>query len=138
MRHIRPALGILASVVMIASAVLHSVWGWPGLLVSVSNYSISPLVLTGLQVPWHLAGVGMFGFGAVSLAHYGSLAFGGRRDAWPVRIIGALYAGFGLWALATVARDPFFLTFVIPGLVVSLCAVDTWPALGGDSALRRF
>lgn len=127
MSRTRAVLGLVSSILLVASGVAHSVLGWPGLLRSVTSYRIDPAVLNGLQVPWNMAAVGMAGFGLIGLVHFVAMWKGRERDPIPARIVGGLFGAFGLWALAFVARDPFFLSFVLPGAGIALSAGRSSP-----------
>jgi len=51
--------------------------------------------------------------------------FGRRRVSYGLpRLIATLYVAFGAWALAS-GMDPFFLIFIVPGLILFAAARPT-------------
>ena len=56
-----------------------------------------------------------------------------KKQGWIRRLVGYMkphkknaYVAFGVWALAIGGLSPFFLLFIIPGLL--LVAAATWPS----------
>lgn len=122
LRRLRLALGLASAAVMIAWGILHATVGWAALESRMSRTNVEPEVLEGLRVPWHLATLAMVGFGAVALLHYIAIARRHAHDPSAVRLAGSAYSLFGLWAIIAVHADPFFLSYVVPGALVALCA----------------
>ena len=45
-----------------------------------------------------------------------------------VVLVGLAYAAFGVWALAISGMNPFFLIFVVPGILLAIAAWGRAPA----------
>jgi hypothetical protein len=122
----RIALGIFVGALIVASSVAHSLLGWPEFTRRLVATQAPADLITSLKIGWHFAGVAMFTFGAIVIWTFHNYLTGRAVSLRPAQIIGLVYLGFGLWALAVSRFDPFFFIFVVPGL--TLVAVAWWPA----------
>jgi len=121
----RYVLGMVAAGLIVASGAAHTLLGWKGTRAELIAAATPPDLLTTVGIGWIFGGVSMFGFGSIAIASF----IARRRDPastlGPIAIIALVYIVFGLGALAASGFDPFFLVFIVPGL---LLAVAAWPS----------
>lgn len=130
MTRTRTWLGLAAGALLILSAAAHSLLGWPELAGELAKLAPSADLARALAVGWHFGGVAMLGFGAVVVDSF-VRALRGRNVDWrPARIVGLTYLAFGAGALAATGGRPFFLLFLVPGLVILAAARDGRPEAG--------
>jgi hypothetical protein len=134
MNRLRIALGLLAGVLMILSSAAHSLLGWPGLRTELARTQAPERLVTGLSIGWHFAGVAMLGFGSIVLLTFVDAMRRRPASFRPVGAISLVYLLFGVWALRASNLDPFFLVFIVPGLML---AAASWragviPPMRGD------
>jgi hypothetical protein len=126
-RRARAALGILAALVLLGSAAAHSLLGWPQLRASLAGLGAPADLVTGLAIGWHFGGAAMVAFGLIALWAFGGRLRGRAVPAAPVVVVGAVYLLYGLGALAA-TRNPFFMIFVVPALMLLAAAGGRAPA----------
>lgn len=118
MNRTRSILGILAGVLMIASAVAHSLLGWPQLRAGLAQSQVPGDLVQGLAIGWHFGAAAMVTFAAIVLWVFFRRLQARAAPLAPPSIISAAYLAFGAGALA-VTGDPFFLVFIVPGLLLA-------------------
>ena len=123
MRRVRPYLGIVAGLTMIASFAAHSLLGWPALAAALAPMHAPRDLVRGLAIGWQFGGASMLIFGAIVLVVFTREMRGVAVSTAPTRIIAGLYVAFGLVALA-VTGDVFFMVFVLPGLMLAAASFD--------------
>jgi quercetin dioxygenase-like cupin family protein len=121
MDRLRIVLGFIVSAIMIASSLAHSILGWKSLSAQLARAQAPPGLIAGLALGWHLGGAAMFTFGCIVLFLFARFAKDRSTSLSPALIIALLYVAFGAWAIAT-SHKPFFLIFVIPGLLLVLAS----------------
>ena len=114
----RSILGIVAGVLMIASAAAHSLLGWPQLRARLAQSQVPGDLAQGLAVGWHFGGAAMVAFACIVLWVFVRRLRARAAPLTPPAIISVLYLAFGGGALA-VTGDPFFLVFIVPGLLLA-------------------
>jgi hypothetical protein len=114
----RSILGIVAGVLMIASAAAHSLLGWPQLRAQLAQSRVPDDLAQGLAVGWHFGAAAMATFACIVLWVFIRRLRGEPAPLVPPAIIAAAYLTFGTGALA-VTGDPFFLVFIVPGLLLA-------------------
>jgi len=119
---IRTVLGIVAGLVLIASSAAHSLLGWPQLRARLVATNAPADLITGLAVGWHFSGVSMLAFGVLVLWTFTGRGPERLVSLVPARVIALVYVAFGVAALAVSGMDPFFLIFVVPGLMLLAAA----------------
>ena len=129
MNRTRSILGIVAGVLMVASAAAHSLLGWPQLRAQLAQSRVPDDLALGLAVGWHFGGAAMAAFACIVLWVFLRRFRGEPAPLVPAAIISAVYLAFGAGALA-VSGDPFFLVFIVPGL---LLAAASFPRRGSAS-----
>jgi hypothetical protein len=101
---------------LVLSAFAHSLAGGAQLRSELAAAAVPADLFQGVMIGWYFGGAAMFAFGLV-VGH----AFLGAEPAGstvPALLIGTVYLVFGFCALALSSLDPFFLVFVVPGLLV--------------------
>ena len=122
MTRTRAGLGLAAGALLMLSAAAHSLMGWPELTRELGKLAPSADLARALAVGWHFGGVAMLGFGAIVVDSF-VRALRGRDVDWrPARIVGLAYLAFGAGALVATGGRPFFLVFVVPGLLILAAA----------------
>jgi hypothetical protein len=71
-----------------------------------------------LSVPWHFAGLSMITFGALVILGFMGAARHREGALRTPRVIALAYIAFGLCGVIFIARDPTFLLFLVPGVMV--------------------
>jgi hypothetical protein len=122
---LRVALGLLAGVLMILSSAAHSLLGWSGLRAELAKVQAPVNLVTGLSIGWHFAGLAMFAFGSLVLLTFIDAVRGRAVSFRTAGLIALVYLLFGVWALRASNLDPFFLVFIVPGLML---AAASWRA----------
>src|SRR5689334_13673597 len=130
MSRLRASLGILCGIVLVASAGAHSLLGWPAMRAQLATAGAPRDLVTGLSIGWHFAGLAILLFGVLALWLFAESLRGRPVSLRPLVLVGVAYAAFGVWALAVGDMNPFFLIFVVPGL---LLAVAAWGGVGAGS-----
>ena len=121
MTRLRAILGIIAGVLMLLSAAAHSLLGWKALSAELAKTNAPADLVQGLAAGWHWGGAAMVGFGGTVLWLFARGFRGLPVDPTPARIIAILYLAFGAGAIA-MTGDPFFMVFVVPGLLLAIAA----------------
>ena len=125
MNRLRIALGLLAGVLIVISSAAHSLLGWKQLGLALGGIQAPHDLVTGLSIGWHFAGAAMLAFGCIVIVTFTDALRGRPVSFRPVAFIALVYLLFGVWALRASDLDPFFLVFIVPGL---LLAAASWRA----------
>ena len=126
MNKIRIILGFVAGAILVASSGAHVFLGWPAIRKLLRDAHVPNDLLGGVMIVWEFGGVAMLTFGCIVLWLFTQLINGRSTSLRPALLIGIAYVAFGVWALALGGLSPFFLLFIIPGLL--LVAAATWPS----------
>lgn len=118
MSRLRNVLGLVAAVLMLASSAAHSLLGWPQLRAALGTAHAPPDLVQGLAIGWHFGGATMVTLGVMLAWLFIDRLRGRATSRRPAAFVAALYLVFGAWALAVSDMDPFFLVFVVPGLLL--------------------
>lgn len=125
MSRFRAYLGLACGVILVASAAAHSLLGWPAMRAALTSAKVAPDLITGLSVGWNFGGVAILLFGVLALWQFGAALRGHPVSLQPLVLVGVAYAAFGAWALAVGDMNPFFLIFVVPGILLAIAAWGT-------------
>ena len=106
---------------MLLSAAAHSLLGWQQLSAELAKTNAPADLVQGLQIGWYWGGAAMVGFGITVLWVFARGSVGAPVNPTPARIIAVLYLVFGAGAIAT-TRDPFFMVFIVPGLLLAIAS----------------
>ncbi len=128
----RAVLGLLAGVLLVASAGAHAFLGWPPFRLILEEAGIDADAVAALGVGWYFGSVAMLAFGAIVLVAAVQAIRGERASNGSLWIIAAAYTTYGL--AVYIARDfnPHFLLFVITGLLVGAVAALKAPPPAPD------
>ena len=118
---LRVVLGSVAGVILVGSSAAHSLLGWPQLGAGLASAGAPPDLITGLAIGWHFAGAAMLVFGVIVIRLFADLRRR-RVPLWPALVIAVVYLAFGAGALAVSDMNPFFLVFIVPGLLLLLAS----------------
>lgn len=124
MSRLRPILGLVAGVVLVVSSAMHSLMGWPGLHAALAAADTPPDLIAGLRIGWHFGGAMMLTLGLVSIWSFARRLRGRAVSLHAVQAFAAAYALFGVYALLTGDLNPFFLIFVVPGVLLFVAASE--------------
>ncbi len=122
MSRVRKVLGWVAGVLLVLSAAAHSLLGGKELRAALVAAQVPADLLRGTMIGWHFGGVAMLAFGLVVLHSFSRPSGAAAISLFPARIVAVTYLGFGAAALLFTGFDPFFLVFVVPGLLLGLAA----------------
>ena len=118
MRHVKIVLGMTAAALMIASSLAHSLFGWKALRRALHEVGAPHDLILALSLGWQFGGTAMLVFGLTVMAVYWLRLRGRPVSQWPAVLIGITYLCFGICALLLSHLDPFFLVFIVPGVVL--------------------
>lgn len=119
MSRTRSVVGIVVGVFLLLSAVAHSLLGGQALRAELTAAQVPPDLLRGALIGWYFGGAAMLAFGVLVLHAFARRADSPAVSLVPARLVAGTYLLFGGAALAGSDFDPFFLVFVIPGLLLS-------------------
>jgi hypothetical protein len=124
----RAVLGLIAGGMLILSSAAHSLLGWPALSAQLAAAPVPADLLLGVQIGWQFAGVAMLAFGIVVVALFAKRLRGENASTGPAAVVAATYLAFGCWALVASRFEPFFLVFIVPGVLLALAVSSPAPA----------
>jgi hypothetical protein len=122
MNRLRPVFGIAAGIFLIVSSVAHSILGWRSMAERLAATNAPSDLQNGLRVGWQFGGAVMLALGVMVIHIFVGRLKGEARSLAPVAIVSVTYLAFGAWAAAATGGDPFFLLFLVPGLLLGLAA----------------
>lgn len=111
-------------IVLLLSGVAHG-FGWLQLRLELGAATVPADVTGALAAGWYFGSVAMLAFGLIVVNQAWRRLHGEVVSRWPSLVIGVSYLVYGLAAF--VARDfnPFFLLFIVTGLLVGMPALST-------------
>ncbi len=113
----RLVIGLVGAVIMLLSSVPHSLLGWPAQRQVLLQSHVPADAILGLAVGWHFGAVAIAVFGFIATVSFLQVMRGHPPHMRATTVIGVAHTGFGLWTWL-VTREPFALTFVVPGVLV--------------------
>lgn len=127
----RAVFVLVAGLMMVLSSIAHLVFGWRDTGRTLLAAGVSPDLALGLKAGWYFGGAAMLIFGLIALSTYAGMRY--RMPTMThIALIGLGYFGFSLWALVASGFAPFFLLFLVPGL---LLIAASWSS--GDTGMPR-
>jgi hypothetical protein len=123
MARLRSVLGLIAAAILFLSAGAHSFLGWKSLQPRIEAFGAPADLVTGLRIGWQFGGAAMLVFGVIAAWVFIQRLRGTSVPAFPVVVMGVVYALYGAWAMS-VTGDGFFAIFIIPGV---LLLAASWP-----------
>ena len=118
----RSVLGLLAGIILILSSAAHSLLGGEAVRSQLAAAHVPSDLALGLRVSWHLGGMATLTFGVIVISLFVRRMRGESVSALPALIIAGGEIAFGTWALLTSNFDPFFLIFIVPGLLLAVAS----------------
>ena len=115
-------LAIIAAVILVLSSGAHSLLGWPALRAKLADANVPADLVAGLGMGWHFAGVAMLVLGILVFWLLAESRRSGANVVLPLQIIGGAYELFAIGCFALLGWDPFLLTFLVPGTLLSVAA----------------
>ena len=122
MQRFRSILGLVAGATMMLSSAAHSLLGWKLLRAALEKARAEHELISALALGWRFGGAAMLAFGFIVVALFRHRLLGSAVNLKPAIVIGTTYVVYGVWALTVSRFDPFFLVFVVPGLMVLLAS----------------
>src|SRR5258705_13923059 len=122
MSRFRTILVVAAGLVLIASSAVHSLLGWPQLLMRLTAEHVPLDLISGLAMGWHFAGVAMLTLGLLTL-WLASVAQRSISVRVPVGLIGGAYVAFAAAAAAALGFDFIQVVFLAPGVLLTAAAL---------------
>jgi hypothetical protein len=113
----RAIVGLVGSLLVLASSVPHSLLGWPAQRQVLLQSQVPADTVLGLSIGWYFGGLAIAVFGLIAALSFVQVLRGHPPHMRATTIIGLSYTGFGVWAWF-VTREPFPLVFIVPGLLV--------------------
>ena len=123
MDRFRSILGLVAGVVMMLSAAMHSLLGWKQLRSELELLHAPAELVRALGTGWNFGGAAMLAFGFIVVALFTHRLKGSLVTLRPAIVIGTTYVAFGAGAMVVNDVDPFFLVFAIPGALLLIASV---------------
>ena len=118
----RSLIGLVAGAFLVLSSAAHSLLGWKELSAELAKVQATPDLIHNLGIGWHFGGAAMLTFGSIALWTFWQTWQGHAVSLAPTGLIALLYVAFGVWALAS-SGNPFFLIFIIPGLMMGFASL---------------
>ncbi len=118
----RIVVGFIASALLLLNAMVHSIVGAPAMLQELRALKVRQDLEQSLLAAWQLGGVLMLLAGLVCGHAFLRAWRGDTQQVFTPRVIGVGYVLFGLWAMLGAAMEPFYLVFVVPGLLLVFAA----------------
>ncbi|MGZ8377883.1 MAG: hypothetical protein ACXWZS_09960 [Gemmatirosa sp.] len=137
MSRLRSILGLVAGVVLVVSSAMHSLMGWPGLNAALVAADTPADLIAGLRIGWHFGGAMILTFGLVSLWSFAGRLRGRAVSTGAVQAFAAAYTLFGVYALLTGDMNPFFLIFVVPGVLLLVASGAAAPTASTPAPIAR-
>ncbi len=123
MQKARAVLGIVAGALMILSAGAHAILGWKAMSERLASTNAPADLVLGLRVGWIWGGPPMLVFGIIALTTCRARFRGRPAPMLVPSLIALLYLGFAAWAAVVTGGDPFFLLFLVPGLLLAIASI---------------
>ena len=105
--------------ILVLSSGAHSLLGWPALRAKLADSNVPAGLIGGLAMGWHFAGLAMLVLGMLVFWLLVISRRGAVNVALPLQIIGGAYELFAIGCFAQLGWDPFLLTFLVPGTLLS-------------------
>ena len=118
----RLGLGLLAGIMLVASSAAHSLLGWPQLRQRLTDAHAPVDLIVALSLGWYFAGLAMLTFGVLVILLFADALKRRPVSLRPALLVGLAYLVFGTWSLTVSSLDPFFLVFLVPGVLLLVAA----------------
>jgi hypothetical protein len=115
-------LALVAAVILVLSSGAHSILGWPSLRARMASANVPAELVGGLGMGWHFAGLSMLVLGILVFWLLAQTRRSTVNVALPLQVIGGAYELFAVGCFAFLGWDPFLLTFLVPGTLLTVAA----------------
>lgn len=119
---------------LVASSGAHSLLGWPQLEKSLLQQNVGANLVQGLEIGWHFGGVSMLVFGLIAIWLFSEVLRGREASLRAPLLTGLAFVAFGCWALGVSDINPFFIVFIVPGLLLLAASWRMGDARPGGAA----
>lgn len=123
MRRAAAVAAAVAAAIILLSAFAHSVLGWRAMGDALAQTNAPADLVRGLGIGWVFGGACMLAFGVTVAWTSRALWRGDAPPRVPLLAITACYLLFGAGAMVVSGGDPFYLVFIVPGLLAAYAAV---------------
>ncbi len=124
MDRFRSILGLVAGVLLMLSAAAHSLLGWKQLKSELEPLHAPGELVRAIGTGWNFGGAAMLAFGFIVVALFTHRLKGSSVTLRPAIVIGVTYVAFGAGAMVVNDFDPFFLVFVVPGVLLLIASIS--------------
>jgi hypothetical protein len=118
----KSALGIVAGIILIASAFMHTVLGWRAMSTELAKTNAPADLVLGLEIDWKFGGPVMLTLGIIAIHMSLNRWKGLQISTFAPGLMAVMYTLFGIWAMA-VSGEPFFAIFVVPGVLLLIASL---------------
>ena len=119
---LRAILGLIGGVILILSSAMHSLLGWKAISAQLTALHAPDDLRLGFGLGWQFGGVAILTFGIMAVTLFAQRLRGRTVSAFPLVCIATAYTLFGIAALVVSRFDPFFLIFIVPGILIGIGA----------------
>jgi len=121
----RAILGIIAGFSLILSSAAHSFLGWKQLRTQLEQVQAPSDLILGVAIGWHFGGIAMLAFGCIMISLFVNRLKRKNPSPFPALVVAVAYLGFGTWALVVSKLNPFFMVFIVPGVLLAIAALPS-------------
>ncbi|MBX7165743.1 MAG: hypothetical protein K1X74_05290 [Pirellulales bacterium] len=121
--HKAPSIAaLLGGILVLVSSLGHSLAGGPEILGQLAASKVDPELIAGIAAGWHFGGVCLAAFGLIVITASIAQLRGRQQSPAPFIIVGLALGLFGAGAFVYRNYQPFFLGFIVAGLICALGA----------------
>ncbi len=120
MKRMRNIIGLIVGGMLILSGAAHSLLGGRQIQNDMTKAQVPSDLAFGLKVGWHFGGVSMLVLGIITIMLFAKRLRGTDVSTFPAIVIALAYLCFGAWALLSSSFNPFYLAFIVPGILLVL------------------
>jgi hypothetical protein len=120
---IKSVLGLVAGAFLILSAGAHSIIGWKAQSEQLAQTNAPPDLVQGLRMGWLFGGPVMLVLGILCIATFLRRFRGEAAPLLAPVLISIAYIAFAAFAAISTGGDPFFLLFLVPGVLLALASI---------------
>lgn len=120
---LKSSLGLMAGVLLLLSAGAHTILGWKSMSERLAQTNAPADLVRGLQIGWTFGGPVMIVFALICFNVFWNRFRGERVSTFAPAMIAVAYIGFAAWAAVVTGGDPFFMLFLVPGVLIAIAAL---------------
>jgi hypothetical protein len=119
----KSVIGLVAGVMLILSAGAHTILGWKAMSEQLAQTNAPPHLVMGLRMGWTFGGPVMIVFGILCISTFLRRFRGEAARTLAPILIAIAYIGFAAWAAIETGGDPFFMLFLVPGVLLAIASI---------------